>query len=58
MWWTSPVSHAVEYMNPCLTHPAEQSEPLLVRWRTSTRPRVLPVQVQTVKAMSPQELNG
>lgn len=38
-----------------MPHPAEQSEPLLVlRW-TSTSSGILPVQIQTIKAMSPQE---
>lgn len=37
------------------THPAEQSKPLFVLRRTSTGSRVLPVQIQTVKSMSPQK---
>lgn len=40
------------------THPAEQSKPLFVLWGTSTGTRVLPVQIQTIKSMSPQEFDG
>lgn len=40
------------------THPAEQSEPLFVLWGTPTRTGVLPVQIQTIKPVSPQEFDG
>ncbi len=36
---------------------AEQSKPLSVLWSTSTRTVVVPVQIQTIKSMSPQEFN-
>lgn len=38
-------------------YPAEQSESLFVLWGTSTSTRVLPVQIQTIKSMIPQELD-
>ncbi len=41
-----------------LQYLTEQSEPLLVFWRTSTGTRILPVQIQTIKTMSPQKSDG
>lgn len=37
---------------------AKQSEPLLVICRTSTSSMILPVQIQAIKSMSPQEFHG
>lgn len=36
----------------------QQSESLLVFWRTSTSTGILPVQIQTIKAMGPQKCDG
>lgn len=41
-----------------MTHLAEKSEPCFVLRGTSTRSRVFPVQVQTIKPMSPQKPDG
>lgn len=41
-----------------MTHLAEKSEPSLVLRGTSTRSRVLPVQIQTIESMSPQKFDG
>lgn len=41
-----------------LTHPAEKSEPSFVLRGTSTRSRVLPVQIQTIESMSSQKSDG
>lgn len=41
-----------------ITHGDKQSEALFVPRRTSTIGRVLPVEVETIKATLPQESNG
>lgn len=41
-----------------MTHLAEKSEPSFVLRGTSTRSRVLPVQIQTIESMSSQKFDG
>lgn len=41
-----------------MTHLAEKSKPSFVLRGTSTRSRVLPVQIQTIESMSSQKFDG
>lgn len=41
-----------------MTHLAEKTKPSFVCRGTSTRSRVLPVQIQTIESMSPQKFDG